>query len=46
MLEKMLLQLFILSLYTNVFFAILIVILLIIVTVKTYNENHISRNAD
>ena len=46
MIEKMLLQLFILSLYTNVFFAILIIILLIIITTSVYKKDHISRNAD
>jgi len=46
MLEKILLQLLFLSLYTNIFFAILIIILFIVIAINTYKKNHISRKAD
>ena len=42
MMEEILLQLFILSFFTNVFFAIIIIILLIAISINIYKENHIS----
>ena len=38
MLEKMLLQLLVFSLYTNVFFAFIIIILLILHTINIYKK--------
>lgn len=42
MLEEGLLQLLILSLFGNVAFAIISFILIIVLTIKIYKENHIS----
>ena len=42
MLEEILIQLLVLSLYTNVALTVISFILLIILTYSTYKENHIS----
>lgn len=42
MLEEVLLQLLILSLISNIAFAIISLILIIVLAVVTYKENHIS----
>lgn len=44
MLEEILLQLLILSLFTNVALAIISFVLIIAITIITYKENHISAN--
>lgn len=42
MLEEILLQLLVLSLFTNVALTIISFILIIVITIITYKENHIS----
>lgn len=42
MLEELLLQLLVLSLFTNVALTIISFILIIVITIITYRENHIS----
>jgi len=44
MLEEALLQLLILSLVTNIALAIISLILIIVITIFTYKENHTSAN--
>ena len=46
MIEEILLQLFILSFFINVFFAFLIITLLVVITINMCKKDHISKTAN